>query len=202
MDSAGADPAVGHDAIGDGAVASDRDGDGRPPGGRALRATAGSGRIEPRRQRDRGVAIGRTRGGDGDPARDSIGDDGGTFCADGLREQVEESGEALLGRVVGGQDIHGAGQQSPLRVRGSIAIAPEADATVHESGRRWDVGRVDRGMCRVSVVHLASMVARLVRRGIPPNGDDPPGRRYGPFVSRAGLRCSEPAGQGSGARRR
>jgi hypothetical protein len=57
-------------------------------------------------------------------------------------------------------------------------------------------------MCRVSVVHLASMVARPVRPGIPPNGDARRDEGTARSVSPVGRHCCERAGQGSDARRR
>ena len=178
-----------------------RDRDGRPPRGRAPRATPGSRRIEPRRQRDRRVAVARAGGGHGDPTGDP-------------RRRPRRARRRRSGRAgpAGRQGVPRRhrwpgrrGRAPAAAVRPGRCGPPAAGplAPFHERRRRRDLGRVGGQTCRVSVIHLVPMVARVVRAGIPPNGDAAMGRRYRPRpVSRGGRCCFGPAGRGSGGRRR
>ena len=89
----------------------------------------------------------RARGGDGDAAGDPVGDDRGAFGPDGLRQEVEQTGQPLLRRIAGREDVEGARQQRALLVGDAVRLATELRPAFDELGRRGHGGRGDRQPC-------------------------------------------------------
>ena len=174
--------------------------DGRRSGGRAPRATARRRRIQPHGQIAGSGFIVGTAGHHGHAALLAVGDDRGALGADRLGQQVQDAGQARLGRHVPGQDVQGAGQQPGLLVGDPVGRASERATAVGERWWRRDAGGGQRQASRSGVGHVSTIVAPSGGPGHPSvraasgadgTGRDGPRRVVSPGASRRG-----PGGRG------
>ena len=116
------------------------DGDRRRAGGRAPRATSGSGGIQPRPECEDVSFLGIVVGGDRDASDGVVGDDRRVDRTDCIGEQVEQPGESRLGLTSGREHVECPRQQARLLVRDPIGLTPERASTLDERGGRGNGG--------------------------------------------------------------
>ena len=142
---------------------------------RALGARPGSGTIKPRGEFECGRRVGLIGRNDRDSSRLTVREDRRPFCPAHPCQQIEQAGEARLGRLVRREDVEGHREQPTLGVGEPVLRATRRAPSVHErarrrdrgtdrwQGRRWR-GRRDRARLR----HTARMVRGRCVLATPP----------------------------------
>ena len=112
----------------------------RPPGAAARRC-----RVEPCREIGRRRGVARTRRRHGHAPLVALGDHRSTLRPDRVGQDVEQAGQAFLGRSIGGKDVERQRQQSRLLVGQAVGRATGSAAALDEGRRGGDARRARRG---------------------------------------------------------